>query len=71
MFFDNLRQHKIFYRRTNEFPVVCESTRATVGFSSRLAFFRDVKLLRNAVKAAAVRNVTSDCHGWFKKPGYC
>ena len=28
---------------------------------------RDVKLLRNAVKAAVVRIVTSDCHGWFKK----
>ena len=32
---------------------------------------RDVKLLRNAVKAAVVRTVTSDCHGWFKKSGYC
>ncbi len=32
---------------------------------------RDVKLLRNAVKAAIVRTVTLDCHGWFKKSGYC
>ena len=32
---------------------------------------RDVKLLRNAVKAAVVRTETSDCHGWFKKSGYC
>ena len=32
---------------------------------------RDVKLLRNAVKAAVVRIVPPDCHGWFKKSGYC
>ena len=32
---------------------------------------RDVKLLRNAVRAAIVRIVASDCHGWFKKSGYC
>ena len=32
---------------------------------------RDVKLLRNAVKATVVRVWTSDCHGWFKKSGYC
>ena len=32
---------------------------------------RDVKLLRNAVKAAAFRVLASDCRGWFKHSGYC
>ena len=30
---------------------------------------REVKPLRNAIKAAIFRIVTSDCHGWFKKSG--
>ena len=31
---------------------------------------RDVKLLRNAVKAAIFRIVNSDCQGWFNHSGY-
>lgn len=31
---------------------------------------RDVKLLRNAVKAAIFRIVTSDCRSWFQHSGY-
>ena len=32
---------------------------------------RDVKLLRNAVKSAIFKIVTSDCQGWFQHSGYC
>ena len=32
---------------------------------------RDVKLLRNAVKAAIFKIVISDCQGWFQHSGYC
>ena len=31
---------------------------------------RDVKLLRNAIKAAVFRILISDCRGWFKHSGY-
>ncbi|MBR6012661.1 MAG: hypothetical protein IK062_02630 [Selenomonadaceae bacterium] len=31
---------------------------------------RDVKLLRNVIKAAVFRILLSDCQGWFAHSGY-